>query len=175
MIKDANKLPIFTAIPVIDIFAGPGGLGEGFASLESNGKKPFKIVLSIEKDRTAFKTLQLRSFFRQFPKGDVPNEYYQYLRGEISRRLLFRRFQHEYDRVKQETWCFTLGSKRVSPEKIKERIENALSGARNWILIGGPPCQAYSLIGRVKIKHDSKKKQKDFDKDHRHFLYREYL
>jgi DNA (cytosine-5)-methyltransferase 1 len=50
-----------------------------------------------------------------------------------------------------------------------------LGGSQNWILVGGPPCQAYSLIGRVKIKNESKKKQRDFDKDHRHFLYREYL
>lgn len=162
-------------IKVLDLFAGPGGLGEGFASLECHGQQPFKIALSIEKDKTAFKTLQLRSFFRQFTKGNVPNEYYQYLRGEISRRSLFRRFQTEYHRAKQEAWCLTLGSKRVAPQAVDKRIQVALGGTKNWILIGGPPCQAYSLIGRVKIKSESKKKQKDFDKDHRHFLYREYL
>ena len=54
---------MFDFIPVIDLFAGPGGLGEGHASFEDSGKKPFKIVLSIEKDPTAFETLKLRSFF----------------------------------------------------------------------------------------------------------------
>jgi len=77
--------------------------------------------------------------------------------------------------AKQETWRLTLGSRRVSPQRISERIKSALKNSVNWVLIGGPPCQAYSLIGRVKIKNESKKKRKDFDKDHRHFLYREYL
>jgi len=162
-------------IPVIDLFAGPGGLGEGFASFEGSGKKQFKIVLSIEKDPTAFETLKLRSFFRQFKKEDVPDEYYQYLRGEIKRSVLFERYPAEHNMAKQETWRLTLGSRRVSPQRISERIKSALKNSVNWVLIGGPPCQAYSLIGRVKIKNESKKKRKDFDKDHRHFLYREYL
>ena len=162
-------------IPVIDVFAGPGGLGEGFTSLKVDGVQPFKIVLSIEKDPTAFKTLKLRSFFRQFKKEEVPDEYYQYLRGEIKRSVLFKRYQSEYNKAKKETWQLKLGSKRVSPQRVNERIKEALNGSTNWILIGGPPCQAYSLIGRVKIKNVSKKKRKDFEKDHRHFLYREYL
>lgn len=52
---------------VIDIFAGPGGLGEGFAALGyDTGNHPFKIALSIEKDPSAHYTLMLRSFYRQF-------------------------------------------------------------------------------------------------------------
>jgi len=54
-------------IPIIDLFARPGGLGEGFMSLKSNeGKSIFDIKLSIEKNVNAHKTLALRSFFRQF-------------------------------------------------------------------------------------------------------------
>ncbi len=71
------------AIPVIDLFAGPGGLGEGFSSLRDEGGKPlFRVRLSVEKDAHAHKTLELRSFFRQFPDGEVPEEYYRYIRGE---------------------------------------------------------------------------------------------
>src|SRR5882724_5435033 len=56
------------SIPVIDLFAGPGGLGEGFAALgRPQGKPCFAIGLSIEKDPIAHQTLQLRAFFRQFP------------------------------------------------------------------------------------------------------------
>jgi site-specific DNA-cytosine methylase len=59
------------SIPVIDLFAGPGGLSEGFSSFKNiKNKKVFKISLSIEKDAQAHKTLELRSFFRQFPDGD---------------------------------------------------------------------------------------------------------
>ena len=54
-------------VPIIDLFAGPGGLGEGFAAFQTaDGYQPFKIALSIEKDTYAHQTLTLRSFFRQF-------------------------------------------------------------------------------------------------------------
>ena len=74
------------AIPVIDLFAGPGGLGEGFAALSASpvhpgpARRAFRIALSIEKDAAAaHRTLQLRAFFRQFPPGLAPAQYYHYL------------------------------------------------------------------------------------------------
>jgi DNA (cytosine-5)-methyltransferase 1 len=164
-----------STIRVVDLFAGPGGLSEGFASYTFAGRNPFKIMLSIEKDPVAFETLRLRSFYRQFKKNEVPEDYYKFLRGEISRKALYRRHQDQYDLAKKETWQMTLGSGKIPQAKLNMRIEAALDGAKNWILVGGPPCQAYSLIGRVKIKNESAKKNKDFEKDHRHFLYREYL
>ena len=71
------------SIPIIDLFAGPGGLGEGFMSLkDENGRSVFDIKLSIEKDKHAHKTLTWRSFYRQFEKrGEtIPEEYYEVLR-----------------------------------------------------------------------------------------------
>lgn len=67
-------------IPVIDLFAGPGGLGEGFSAFDDPGFSPFKIGISIEKDAFAHQTLRLRSFYRQFAKEDVPSAYYEVLR-----------------------------------------------------------------------------------------------
>ena len=68
------------SIKIIDLFAGPGGLGEGFSSVKSeNGNRVFKIKLSIEKDEYAHKTLELRAFYRQFIGRTVPVEYYEYL------------------------------------------------------------------------------------------------
>jgi len=62
-----------TSIPVIDVFAGPGGLGEGFSALgRADGKQYFKIGVSVEKEASAHSTLELRSFFRQFPYNEVP-------------------------------------------------------------------------------------------------------
>ena len=70
------------AVPFVDIFAGPGGLGEGFSAFEDDGEYKFRSALSIEKDERAHETLLLRSFLRQFRhKGaEFPKEYYDCLR-----------------------------------------------------------------------------------------------
>ena len=75
-------------IPVVDIFAGPGGLGEGFARYPYKSKKSprFRIQVSIEKDERAHQTLRLRSFRRQFSDRKVPSDYYELLR-EVDRPL----------------------------------------------------------------------------------------
>ena len=158
-------------IPIIDIFAGPGGLGEGFSSFEDGkGQKSFKIKLSVEKDEHAHKTLELRAFFRQFAKGNAPREYYDYLQGKISRADLFGQYPEEALHAKNEAWLAELGME--GRDIVKERIEKSLSGAKTWVLIGGPPCQAYSLVGRSRMIGEDKGK---YEKDPRHFLYREYL
>ena len=93
-------------IPVIDLFAGPGGLGEGFSSVNDGRKRAFDIKLSIEMDENAHQTLELRSFTRQFPIGQIPIEYYQLLqepnlikRTEL-RKNLFERYSKEAETAK---------------------------------------------------------------------------
>jgi len=158
-------------IPVIDLFAGPGGLGEGFSAFRSGKKNRFKIVLSIEKDPVAHNTLRLRSFFRQF-SDRVPDDYYDLLRGKISPEELYRRFPKEAAKAHDEAWLAVLGKpKETSISEIDERIKKALGVAKKWVLIGGPPCQAYSLVGRSRMAGNKEK----FEKDDRHFLYEEYL
>lgn len=164
-----------TQVPIIDLFAGPGGLGEGFTSiLDDKGNRVFKIKLSIEKDEDAYKTLQLRSFFRQFPIGQAPAEYYEYIKNykprkdQIERAKLFDKFPIEAIKTKDEAWLCELGHKNFPPELVDKRIESALDNSRNWVLIGGPPCQAYSVIGRSRNKGFN-------EDDPRLFLYREYL
>lgn len=168
------------SIPIIDLFAGPGGLGEGFSELSeygcrrvfhSGGPPAFKIKLSIEKDVRAHETLLLRAFFRQFPQRQAPPEYYDHLAGKLSRAGLFAAHPVEAQHAQHEAWHATLGV--TNPAEIDERITAALVGERDWLLIGGPPCQAYSLVGRSKIIGE--KGRKEYEADHRHFLYREYL
>lgn len=158
-------------IPIIDIFAGPGGLGEGFSSFEeSKGQRPFKIKLSIEKDEHAHKTLELRAFYRQFGERDAPKGYYDYLQGEITRDELFEQYEDEALKARNEAWLAELG--RDDRDIVRTRIDTSLKGAKTWALIGGPPCQAYSLVGRSRMIGVDKGK---YEKDPRHFLYREYL
>lgn len=165
-------------IPIIDLFAGPGGLGEGFSSLfDADNNRLFQIKLSIEKDQHAHQTLRLRSFFRQFPPGKAPQEYYDFVKGDISIDELYAKYEEQYKRADEEAWCVTLGvpdtndSNSVSNDRIDERIKAALNNERNWVLIGGPPCQAYSLVGRSRRQETIL----DENKDKRVGLYKEYL
>ena len=156
-------------IPVIDLFAGPGGLGEGFSSLQNKKDRLYRIGLSIEKDPVAHQTLLLRSFFRQFRPGDAPRNYYRYLRSEIGRDELFDGNRQEAESAANEAWLCELGDE--SNKTVDKRIRKALGDKPDkWILIGGPPCQAYSLVGRSKMQNKD-----GFKHDDRHFLYREYL
>ena len=169
-----DKSPLPCPIPVVDIFAGPGGLSEGFASLtDQQNRHIFRICISIEKDDDAHNTLLLRSFFRQFTKVDVPDEYYQHLRGEIDRDTLFRAYPAQADRAKAEACQLELGSD--TREEARRKIEEAKGSASIWVLIGGPPCQAYSIAGRSRMRGREVADHEKFEKDERHYLYREYL
>ena len=160
-------------IAVIDLFAGPGGLGEGFSALRRNREPVFKIKLSIEKDPLAHRTLELRAFFRQFKDGEAPDAYYDYLTGKTTRDELFKKYSTESERASAEAWHAELGGKKFPKEIIDDAIEAALTNRVNWVLIGGPPCQAYSLVGRSKIIGEIG--LDGYEKDKRHFLYQQYL
>ncbi|MFN1215640.1 DNA cytosine methyltransferase [Chryseobacterium kwangjuense] len=165
-------------IPIIDIFAGPGGLGEGFSSLrDENGERIFKIKLSIEKDPYAHQTLKLRSFFREFNIGQVPDDYYAFVRGEITLNELYERHPDQAAAADIEACCGTLGvpdeedTNALTNEEVDNKIQDALEGQNNWVLIGGPPCQAYSLVGRARRQEIVL----NADIDKRVDLYKEYL
>ncbi|HET7687365.1 MAG TPA: DNA cytosine methyltransferase [Candidatus Macondimonas sp.] len=156
-----------TTIPVIDLFAGPGGLSEGFSAYR--GAFRFRVALSVEKDTAAHHTLVLRSFFRQFAPNQVPDLYYRYIRGEgVAREELFEAFPEAAKAALAVAWHATLGELSVS--EVVGRVEEALGNAGHWVLLGGPPCQAYSVAGRARMKGMER-----FKTDHRHTLYREYL
>lgn len=158
-------------IPIIDLFAGPGGLGEGFTSVvEKNNNRIFKIALSVERDEFAHKTLTLRSFVRQFPYRKLPKEYYQFIQGEIEDvEVLYKLYPKESGRAKKEAWKFELG-RTETHEELDNRIGESLQGEKNFLLIGGPPCQAYSLVGRAR-RQEAMGLNKE---DERVYLYREY-
>jgi DNA (cytosine-5)-methyltransferase 1 len=157
-----------TVIPVIDLFAGPGGLGEGFSaySPENRQNRCFRILQSVERDVWAHRTLELRSFFRQFVR-EAPEDYYRYLRGEISRNELFDLYPTEASQARQEAMHAELGR---DDDRIYARIATRLArcGGRPWVLVGGPPCQAYSVVGRSRRKELA-------ETDERQVLYQQYL
>lgn len=160
--------------PVIDLFAGPGGLGEGFSSCKS-GESRFRIIASAEKDPHAHETLTLRAYFRLLGSyyPEYLSDYYDFLNG-ISELPWTERSYHVWQEAAEEALLVELGTDEGN-NKLNETIERRLGDFPNdaaLVLIGGPPCQAYSLAGRAKNMNDSRY---DPMKDQRNFLYREYL
>lgn len=155
--------------PVIDLFAGPGGLGEGFATaLTANNKPIFRSIVSIECDNFSHQTLLLRHFVRNFPDGAFPTEYYDFLANRITVDELFAIYPDEHAYAKQSALKIKLGAD--SHSTVRKLIYDRLDGAEKWALVGGPPCQAYSLVGRSRMAS-----QASFEQDERHTLYLEYL
>lgn len=173
-------------IPIIDLFAGPGGLGEGFSSVKNkSGDSIFKIALSVEMEHFAHRTLTMRSFYRQFiyKNKPIPDEYYKYISGDITRDELFEKYPYEANAAQEEAVCAELGNEECFPHDtfFDDKISKALKGQKDWVLIGGPPCQAYSLVGRSRqtggTENEKARIQKlaAFEQDHRHTLYKQYL
>lgn len=159
-------------IKIIDLFAGPGGLGEGFSAYTPDGEHfPYKIVVSIEKEASAHATLTLRAFYRQFERGAAPTQYYDFLRGQFGKdpEELYKLFPIEAGKAKKEARCLTLGEQNA---EIYAAIDDEISKGELCVVIGGPPCQAYSLVGRARRSGES---EYNAEKDSRNFLYKEYL
>jgi DNA (cytosine-5)-methyltransferase 1 len=165
--------------PVIDLFSGPGGLGEGFSSV--SGSDPgntsgFRIVISVEKDKAARETLKTRACFRYLQDhASSLDHWYDWLnRGGVFIPA---------NADEKEAWKFAdqharlheLGADPQADETLHDEIGELLTAQdlyRNSVLIGGPPCQAYSLAGRSR---NAGNKYYFPEQDARHFLYEEYL
>ena len=103
----------------------------------------------------------------------MPPEYYDYVRGDIPIADLTAAYPCEWKQAEREAWRAELGAGDHS--RVRARVDEALGTARDTgeaVLIGGPPCQAYSLVGRSRMRPVQ---GAEFESDRRHFLYREYL
>lgn len=92
------------------------------------------------------------------------------MRGEIGLEALFTAYPVQATSARSAYLRAELGV--TSPRRINHHIRNALDSAKWWVLIGGPPCQAYSIVGRFRMRT---RPREEFERDARHYLYREYL
>lgn len=158
-------------IPVVDLFAGPGGLGEGFSALDDGNA--FRILVSAEMEASAHQTLLLRSFYRIMRRqgGKTLDGYYRFCNG-VTALPWDDKSAKGWEEADKEARRITLGSVEGNRELNTILEKSGLGPSKPWILIGGPPCQAYSLVGRARNRGKTDYCAED---DHRHFLYREYL
>lgn len=158
---------------IVDLFAGPGGLGEGFASLRVGDRSPFQIGISVEKEASAHRTLTLRAFVRAHIQeyGVLPKAYIDFHSGQSSEPDWSTVDAAAWDHATKEARCLELGT-----EPAADAIDSVIAGLRkdfdDTILIGGPPCQAYSLVGRARANG---KIGYVPEEDARHYLFREYI
>ncbi len=158
---------------IVDLFAGPGGLGEGFASLVEDSHAPFRIGISVENEATAHRTLTLRAFLREYrAQHDVlPDSFIDFHAGLTPEPKWSDVDAGAWQHATEEARALELGT-----EAAAIAIDGAIAELKrkydDTILIGGPPCQAYSLVGRARAKG---KVGYVPEADARHYLFREYI
>ncbi len=158
---------------IVDLFAGPGGLGEGFASIVEDNHAPFRIGISVEKEASAHRTLMLRSFLREHRArhGTLPAQFVDFHAGFSSEPDWSAVDPHAWRHAAEEARPLELGTE-VAATSIDQAIEKLKAAYDDTILIGGPPCQAYSLVGRARSRG---KVGYVPEEDARHYLFREYI
>ena len=159
-------------VPIVDLFSGPGGLSEGFAAFKSPlNRRRYKTLLSIEMEQSAYRTLQLREFLRNFASG-FPEDYYAFVNGITPHEPDWSKlYPRAWTDAQAKTLCVEMGTKS-GDEIVRRRIARLREqyGSR-ILLLGGPPCQSYSIIGRSRNVANMDYNPK---KDTRLMLYKQY-
>lgn len=138
----------------IDLFAGASGMSEGFI------KAGFNPIAHVEMNSDASFSIRTRSVYHYLTENNYKEYYTKYLKKEISREKLYSLIPNE---IIDNTITAEIGDNNIS--EIFKRIKQLSKGKKIDFIIGGPPCQAYSLIGRH---------QDEIENDPRNKLYIQY-
>lgn len=162
-----------SSIQVVDLFAGPGGLGEGFSSHSDGHGQTFEIRVSAEMEASARSTLRLRAFYRLLKRNqpEALEDYYDFCETANAGQPFTARTRDAWMHADHEAQLLELGTEEGNA-RLDRMLESRLDETKPWVLIGGPPCQAYSIVGRARNRGKLDYRAED---DRRHFLYREYL
>lgn len=146
--------PLRPTFNFLDLFVGAGGLSEGFV------QAGFEPVAHVEADAAACATLKTRQVFHWLKQQNNIQPYVDYLEGKITRIDL-------WDTVPKSVLDSVINEfiEAKTLDSIFEKVDKILNGKKLDLVVGGPPCQAYSLIGRARAN------MKD---DPRNHLYKQY-
>lgn len=129
----------------IDLFAGAGGLSEGFI------QAGFSPIAHVEMNSYAAKTLETRTAYYYLKETNQLNVYRDYMRGKISRDEFLKQIP---ENQLKSVFCETMSDETLPI--LFESIDAILEEkgiSKIDVIIGGPPCQAYSLVGRAQSSH----------------------
>jgi len=141
----------------IDLFSGAGGLSEGFINAG------FNPIAHVEIDRKACDTLETRLIYHKLKKENKLEFYYKYISEGTSRK----EFIEEFGDTELLNSVLNIPIGGDNNEIIFDKINKLAKGKNIDLIVGGPPCQAYSLVGRARDKDGMKN-------DPRNHLYKEY-
>ncbi|HEY8594555.1 MAG TPA: hypothetical protein VIL84_04860, partial [Devosiaceae bacterium] len=119
----------------IDLFAGAGGLSEGFV------RAGYRPAAHVEEDMAAAYSLRTRDVFHKLNGSGDLETYDGYLTGNITRDQFYEAARHFGPNC---TINATICTENLP--SIFARIDKLLDGRRADLIIGGPPCRAYSLV-----------------------------
>lgn len=140
----------------IDLFAGAGGFSEGFK------RAGFEPVAHVEVEQAACFTLKTRLAYYYLAENDKTDIYVKYLKGEISREQLYSFIPTH---ILASVINLSIGDK--NNHRIFEILDKLNKRKDIDIIVGGPPCQAYSLVGRARDENG-------MEGDPRNCLYIQY-
>lgn len=142
---------------IIDIFAGSGGLSEGFRT------ESYNIICHIEMNFQACQTLKTREAFYYLSEQGEIDKYNQYLERKISKKELYDLLPKS---IMEKVINIEISDNTLN--SLFEKIDILSNGQKIDGIVGGPPCQAFSMIGRV-----GNQKKKSTDK--RVYMYEYYI
>ena len=140
----------------IDLFAGAGGLSEGFI------RAGFKPIAHVEMNKDACNTIKTRTAYHWLKENKKSRIYTDYLKSESKNK-------EELWKSVPENLINSVINKEITENTLSEifnTIDKELDGSKVDLIIGGPPCQAYSIVGRAR---------KDMESDPRNHLYKHYV
>lgn len=126
----------------LDLFAGAGGMSEGFI------RAGFESVAHVESNRAASYTLKTRAAYHWLRQQGELDRYFAYLKGDIQRSQLYSMVP---EAVIASVINEEIGQKTLPG--IFSDIDRLIKTESLDLIIGGPPCQAYSVVGRSRDKN----------------------
>lgn len=144
----------------IDLFAGAGGLSEGFI------RAGFDALAHIEMDKYACDTLRTRAAFHYLKKENKLNIYEKYLHEKKEKEDGSKLWNQVPKEIIDSVIQATIGEETING--IFEQLDGIIQDKKVDVIIGGPPCQAYSVAGRARMG-------KKVEEDPRNELYKFYV